>query len=145
MEEIFKNIEEQRRWNDESMWTQEGHEWSKSFGNTENLWNKHIFEDVKKFRGGKILEIAPGHGRITQFLSILASELLVVDLNPFLVKNNSEFLLAIAIPDVTGETAISVKVFVPNEIHVFPESAEYIKFPLCESVPYRLLPAPSRK
>ena len=92
MEEIFKNIEEQRKWNDEIMWTQEGHEWSKSFGNTENLWNKHIFEDVKKFRGGKILEIAPGHGRITQFLSILASELLVVDLNQTCIDKTKEKL-----------------------------------------------------
>jgi ubiquinone/menaquinone biosynthesis C-methylase UbiE len=89
---VFKNINEQRQWNDESMWTDGGHEWSKSFGTTENLWNKYIFDDIKEFRGKKILEIAPGHGRITQFLSILASELLVVDLNETCIKKTKEKL-----------------------------------------------------
>lgn len=92
MEQIFKNIDEQRLWNDESMWSEGGHEWSKSFGTTENLWNKHIFDDIKEFRNKKILEIAPGHGRITQFLSILASELLVVDLNENCIKKTKEKL-----------------------------------------------------
>ena len=90
--EIFKNIEEQRRWNDESMWSQGGHEWSQAFGTTEDLWNKYIFDDIKEFRGKKILEIAPGHGRMTQFLSILASELLVVDLNENCIKITKEKL-----------------------------------------------------
>jgi SAM-dependent methyltransferase len=89
---VFKNINEQRQWNNESMWTDGGHEWSKSFGTTENLWNKYIFDDIKEFRGKKILEIAPGHGRITQFLSILASELLVVDLNETCIKKTKEKL-----------------------------------------------------
>lgn len=90
--EIFKNIDEQRLWNDDVMWTQDGHEWSKSFGTTENLWNKVIFDDIKDYRGKKITEIAPGHGRMTQFLSILASELLVVDLNPNCIKHTKEKL-----------------------------------------------------
>jgi SAM-dependent methyltransferase len=88
----FKNIEEQRAWNDPNMWDEGGHEWSKSFGTTENLWNKFIFDDIKDFRGKKILEIAPGHGRWTQFLSILASELLVVDLNPTCIEKTKEKL-----------------------------------------------------
>lgn len=92
MENLFKNIEEQRKWNDPNMWVDEGHEWSKSFGNTENLWNKHIFDDLKEFRGKKILEIAPGYGRITQFLSILASELIVVDLNENCIQKTKEKL-----------------------------------------------------
>lgn len=92
MDEIFRNIEEQRAWNHDSMWSDGGHEWSKSFGNTENLWNKYIFEDIKQFRGKKILEIAPGHGRITQFLSILADELIVVDLNQNCLDKTKEKL-----------------------------------------------------
>ena len=90
--EIFKNIDEQRFWDNEEVWSDGGHEWSKSFGTTENLWNKHIFDDIKEFRNKKILEIAPGHGRFTQFLSILASELLVVDLNPNCIKKTKEKL-----------------------------------------------------
>jgi SAM-dependent methyltransferase len=90
--EKFYNIEEQKLWNNEEMWSDGGHEWSKSFGTTENLWNNYIFDDVKEYRGKKILEIAPGHGRMTQFLSILASELLVVDLNENCVKKTKEKL-----------------------------------------------------
>ena len=91
-EEKFYNIEEQRIWNDEQMWITDGHEWSKSFGTTENLWNEHIFESIKEFRGKKILEIAPGFGRMTQFLSILAGELIVVDLNPLCIEKTKKKL-----------------------------------------------------
>lgn len=84
--EKFYNIEEQRFWNMDSNWEVGGHEWSKSFGTTENLWNSQIFDRIKDFRGKKILEIAPGFGRITQFLSILAGELIVVDLNPLCIE-----------------------------------------------------------
>jgi ubiquinone/menaquinone biosynthesis C-methylase UbiE len=84
--EKYYNIEEQRLWNLDSNWTIGGHEWSKSFGTTEDLWNNQIFDKIKEFRGKKILEIAPGFGRITQFLSILASELIVVDLNPLCIE-----------------------------------------------------------
>jgi len=75
------NIEEQRKWNNKDMWIDSGHEWSKDFGSTDNLWNIYLFDHLKPFRNKKILEIAPGHGRLTQYLSILASELAVVDLN----------------------------------------------------------------
>jgi len=84
--EKYYNIEEQRLWNLNSNWETDGHEWSKSFGTTENLWNNVIFDKIKEFRGKKILEIAPGFGRITQFLSILAGELIVVDLNPLCIE-----------------------------------------------------------
>jgi ubiquinone/menaquinone biosynthesis C-methylase UbiE len=92
MSEKFYNIDEQRRWNEEYMWEQEGHEWSKVFGGTEKLWNKEIFPNIKEFRNKNILEIAPGRGRITQFLSVLASELVVVDLNETCVEKTREKL-----------------------------------------------------
>jgi SAM-dependent methyltransferase len=84
--EKYYNIEEQRAWNNEDMWLLGDHEWSKSFGSTEELWNNEIFDKIKEFRGKKILEIAPGFGRITQFLSILAGELIIVDLNPLCIE-----------------------------------------------------------
>ena len=90
--EKFYNIDEQRFWNIEENWSNNGHEWSGPFGNTENLWNKHLFDDLKEFRGKKILEIAPGYGRITQLLSILANELIVVDLNETCIKHTKEKL-----------------------------------------------------
>jgi len=88
----FYNIEEQKSWNDNTWWSNSGHEWSGPFGTTENLWNKEIFDDIKDFRNKKILEIAPGFGRITQFLSILASELIVIDLNPLCIEKTKEKL-----------------------------------------------------
>ena len=88
--EKFYNIEEQKLWNDPKMWSNDGHEWSGPFGTTENLWNKEIFDTIKEFRGKKILEIAPGFGRITQFLSVLASELIVIDLNPLCIQKTKE-------------------------------------------------------
>ena len=88
----FYNIEEQKFWDNEKNWTEGGHEWSSQFGTTENLWNKHLFDDLKEFRNKKILEIAPGHGRITQFLSILAQELIVADLNPNCITKTKEKL-----------------------------------------------------
>jgi ubiquinone/menaquinone biosynthesis C-methylase UbiE len=90
--EKFYNIEEQKFWGQEKNWINGGHEWSSIFGTTENLWNKHLFEDLKEFRNKKILEIAPGYGRITQFLSILAKELIVVDLNPLCIQKTKEKL-----------------------------------------------------
>ena len=90
--EKYYNIEEQRLWNLNSNWSIDGHEWSKSFGTTEDLWNNHIFDKVKEFRGKKVLEIAPGFGRITQFLSILAGELIVVDLNPLCIEKTKSKL-----------------------------------------------------
>lgn len=90
--EKYYNIEEQRLWNNEHLWSVDGHEWSKSFGTTEDLWNNEIFDKIKEFRGKKILEIAPGFGRITQFLSILASELIVVDLNPTCIEKTKSKL-----------------------------------------------------
>jgi SAM-dependent methyltransferase len=90
--EKFYNIEEQRLWNNPDYWSNGGHEWSGPFCTTENLWNNQIFGEIKQFRGKKILEIAPGFGRITQFLSILASELTVIDLNPLCIEKTKEKL-----------------------------------------------------
>ena len=95
--EKFYNIDEQRLWNNENNWSNNGHEWSGPFGNTENLWNKEIFDFIKDFRNKKILEIAPGFGRITQFLSILASELIVIDLNPLCLEKTKVVLIVLPV------------------------------------------------
>lgn len=79
--EKFYNIDEQRFWNREDAWSNDGHEWSNSHGGTDNIWNNFIFDKIKQFRNKNILEIAPGRGRMTQYLSILASKLQIVDLN----------------------------------------------------------------
>ena len=81
MSEKFYNIDEQRRWNEDYMWTNDGHEWSELFKGTDALWNEYIFEHVREFRNRNILEIAPGRGRMTQYLMILAKDLKIIDLN----------------------------------------------------------------
>jgi len=88
----FYNIDEQRFWNIEEVWENNGHEWSGPFGNTENLWNKYLFDDLKEFRNKRIVEIAPGFGRISQFLAILAKDLIVVDLNSTCIEKTKQKL-----------------------------------------------------
>ena len=56
--EKFYNIDEQRVWNEKSMWLEGGNEWSSSFITTENLWNKEIFDFIKDFRGKKTTRLA---------------------------------------------------------------------------------------
>jgi SAM-dependent methyltransferase len=90
--EKFYNIDEQRFWNNPEIWTEAGHEWSVGFGTSDELWNNHLFDYCKPFRGTNILEIAPGFGRMTQYLSILAEELTVVDLNPTCIENTKKLL-----------------------------------------------------
>jgi SAM-dependent methyltransferase len=62
-------------------WSQGGDEWSHCWGGTEALWWTSIFPRVRRFvPAGRILEIAPGFGRATQFLKDLCDALIVVDL-----------------------------------------------------------------
>lgn len=80
------NIEEQKRiWNDENMWIKDGHEWSAFFGTTEYLWNL-IYPKVKDYLKGDVLEIAPGFGRMTEFLLNYSGTLSIIDLNDICIK-----------------------------------------------------------
>lgn len=80
------NIEEQRYWNSNEAWEKDGHEWSEHFGGTDALWNEYLFDLVKPFRNKAIVEIAPGFGRITQYLALLTDDLEIVDLNENCIK-----------------------------------------------------------
>lgn len=63
--------------------SQAGDEWSYAWGGTDNLWNKTIYPRIKlNLPADHILEIAPGFGRITQYLASLCKTLTVVDLTP---------------------------------------------------------------
>ncbi|RIL07893.1 MAG: hypothetical protein DCC71_01440 [Proteobacteria bacterium] len=62
-------------------WSKGGDEWSHCWGGTESLWWTTLFPRVRRFvPAPRILEIAPGFGRITQYLKGLCDELIVVDL-----------------------------------------------------------------
>jgi SAM-dependent methyltransferase len=56
-------------WNNEFEWLERGDEWSKTWGNATSQWYWSILPRIHAFLPAEnILEIAPGHGRWTQFL-----------------------------------------------------------------------------
>ena len=85
-----QNIEEQRKWDDSSMWSEDGNEWSTDFGGTEKLWEEIIKPRIDPYLSGNILEIAPGHGRITQYLIGYSDLLIAIDLNESCIERCKE-------------------------------------------------------
>jgi len=80
MPSVEENLE---LWNDKSNWHRAGDEWSTPFGNTEALWWFVIYPRIHRFVPVvRTLEIAPGHGRWTQYLRQLCDHLIAVDLSP---------------------------------------------------------------
>ena len=80
------NIEEQKNlWNNPNNWTNDGNEWSIYFGTTENLWNK-IYPKFKDYITGNVLEIAPGFGRMTEYLLKYTKNLSIIDLNDICIE-----------------------------------------------------------
>jgi SAM-dependent methyltransferase len=78
--DIKKNLS---TWNKED-WSglNEGETWSRPWGNSENQWFGSLFFRTHLFLPSRtILEIAPGHGRWTQYLKRYCSHLYVVDLS----------------------------------------------------------------
>lgn len=79
MPTVEENAEE---WGRRFDWSQAGDDWSALWGGTESLWWGTLFPRVRAFLpASHVLEIAPGHGRATQFLHPLCDRLTVVDLN----------------------------------------------------------------
>lgn len=69
-------------WDGSYDWSNEGDEWSEAWGSTESLWQTTVLPRIKNFiPSGTILEIAPGFGRITQYLQTECDELVLVDLS----------------------------------------------------------------
>lgn len=84
------NIEEQKNvWGNPNNWTNDGHEWSIYFGTTDNLWNI-IYPKFEKYLNGEVLEIAPGYGRITNYLLEKTNNLSVIDLNENCIEKCKE-------------------------------------------------------
>lgn len=79
MPTIKENI---TQWTDYA-WSQQGDEWSQVWGGSEYVWWGSIYPRVRNFLpSGTVLEIAPGFGRMTQFLKEYCERLVVVDLTP---------------------------------------------------------------
>src|SRR6516164_3249345 len=75
------SIEENRQvWETTYDWPKEGDEWSAHWGSPGAQCEGCIFPRIFPFLKGRILEIAPGYGRWTQFLREQCSSLIGVDL-----------------------------------------------------------------
>jgi SAM-dependent methyltransferase len=62
-------------------WSQRGDEWSAWWGGTPALWHGALLPRLHPFLpAGTVLEIAPGHGRWTQYLKDHGERLVLVDL-----------------------------------------------------------------
>src|SRR5258707_10867408 len=73
-------LENQRHWENYD-WSLKGEEWSQPWGNAENMWWGTILPRIRSFiPAATVLELAPGCGRITQYLKDYADTLLLVDL-----------------------------------------------------------------
>lgn len=79
--QINNNIEEQKFWGNSKVWEKDGEEWSVFFGGTEKLWDGFIYPKISAYVKDSILEIAPGHGRMTSLLMNYSSKLYIVDVN----------------------------------------------------------------
>jgi SAM-dependent methyltransferase len=61
-------------------WPAGGDEWSEAWGSTDALWAATIYPRLHAFVPAEsVLEIAPGFGRITQYLQRIARRLTIVD------------------------------------------------------------------
>ncbi|MCA9869362.1 MAG: class I SAM-dependent methyltransferase, partial [Anaerolineae bacterium] len=74
--------ENKQWWNDGYVWKQGGDEWSRAWGGVDMQWHAAVLPRIHSFvPAGRILEIAPGFGRWTQYLTGLCDHLIAVDLS----------------------------------------------------------------
>jgi ubiquinone/menaquinone biosynthesis C-methylase UbiE len=85
-------IEENRIvWNNSQQWTDNGEIWSDSWGSPDNQWVWTILPRIHRYiPTERILEIAPGFGRWTNYLKDLCKELIVVDLSELCIQRCRE-------------------------------------------------------
>ena len=74
--------ENKETWDITYDWPQAGDEWSATWGSPVAQWQGCLLPRIFPFLRGRILEIAPGRGRWTQFLRTHCSSLVGIDLAP---------------------------------------------------------------
>jgi SAM-dependent methyltransferase len=75
------SVEENLSWGRYS-WPEEGEEWSRAWGDVDTHWHATILPRIRQFvPAHRVLEIAPGHGRWSNYLIDYADEYIGVDLN----------------------------------------------------------------
>jgi SAM-dependent methyltransferase len=72
--------ENKQEWSGSHTWPEAGDEWSERWGTPYAQWFGCLLPRVFPFLKGRILEIAPGHGRWTQFLLAHCTSLIGIDL-----------------------------------------------------------------
>jgi SAM-dependent methyltransferase len=79
---VMPTIQENKDHWSEYDWSQRGDEWSEVWGDSDALWHTTLWPRIRAFLGTAetVLEIAPGFGRLTQFLKLHCRRLVVVDL-----------------------------------------------------------------
>jgi ubiquinone/menaquinone biosynthesis C-methylase UbiE len=79
--------ENRRFWGDVYDWSQGGEEWSLGWGGTHQLWEASLLPRVARFLPAPvILELAPGYGRFTPYLSAHCQTYIGVDISPGCVQ-----------------------------------------------------------
>lgn len=74
-------------WSSRWDWSERGDEWSRWWGGTDAMWHALLLPRLHAMLPARrILEIAPGYGRWTQFLKDRAEHLDVVDLTPACIE-----------------------------------------------------------
>ena len=69
-------------WNRRHDWSRAGDEWSDAWGDSASQWQHTILPRIQSYLpANTVLEIAPGHGRWTQFLVDQCQALVLVDLS----------------------------------------------------------------
>jgi ubiquinone/menaquinone biosynthesis C-methylase UbiE len=77
-----------RQWGEKYTWPKEGDEWSEMWGGAKEQWDHFLLPRIRQFLPVQTaLEIAPGHGRWTQFLVDHCQHLIVVDLSPACIEH----------------------------------------------------------
>jgi SAM-dependent methyltransferase len=76
-----------RAWGDASSWVDRGDEWSETWGSAEAQWFGCVYPRIRRYLPARsILELAPGHGRWTQFLLEQCEGLIGVDISESAVE-----------------------------------------------------------
>ncbi|HPO93618.1 MAG TPA: class I SAM-dependent methyltransferase [Phycisphaerales bacterium] len=80
---VDPNVHGNRNYWSKYDWPEAGDEWSKPWGGSENMWYCALFPRFRSFLPtGRILEIAPGFGRVTNYLRKYCEHIDIVDLVP---------------------------------------------------------------
>jgi SAM-dependent methyltransferase len=83
------SIEQNRtNWDDPSSWERDGDNWSDTWGSTRMLWFGTVLPRIASWLpAGRLLEIACGHGRITEFLLDDCEHYTGIDLAPSCIEH----------------------------------------------------------